>query len=236
MKDAFDITSAVEEAKKDSQSADVLIRKFLPFIKSEVSSFINRSVDEGVDDEYSIAMLAFHEAILSYDQDKGAFIAFAKRVIYSRLIDFTRREKRYSDRRILDGHEDEQSLFETLESTTGVVEEEVKKNSAKEEMQLFIKDLKSYGLSLTEVAENNPKQDRTRGLCQEALAFVKTREDLLQRMVETKKLPLTEIVKETGLSRKTLERHRKYLIAIFLAYTNGFDHIRDHLNQIGGGQ
>lgn len=234
MMDALDLTLALEEAKKDSRSCDHLIGRFIPFIKSQTSQFINRSVDESVDDEYSIAMLAFHEAILSYDKNKGAFIAYAKKVIYSRLIDFTRKETRYESRRVLDHDEDEASIFNQIESTELKPEEVVSQKSAKEEVLLFQEELKDYGISLTEVADNNPKQERTKTLCIKALDYMKGRKDLLEEMVRTKRIPLSELVKETGLSRKTLERHRKYLLALFLAYTNGFETIREYLDQLGG--
>jgi len=40
------------------------------------------------------------------------------------------------------------------------------------------------------------------------------------------------LAEKTGVDRKTLERHRKYLVAVLLAYTNGFEIIRDHLYQL----
>ena len=37
----------------------------------------------------------------------------------------------------------------------------------------------------------------------------------------------------SGTDRKTMERHRKYLVAILLAFTNGYEIIRGHLCQVG---
>ena len=36
----------------------------------------------------------------------------------------------------------------------------------------------------------------------------------------------------SGVDRKTMERHRKYLVALLLAFTNGFEIIRGHLRRI----
>ena len=44
---------------------------------------------------------------------------------------------------------------------------------------------------------------------------------------------LNELALGSGAERKTLERHRKYLVAILLAFTNGYEIIRGHLCQIG---
>ena len=57
--------------------------------------------------------------------------------------------------------------------------------------------------------------------------------------VETGRLPMGELAAGSGTDKKTMERHRKYLVAILLAFTNGYEIIRGHLCQIapakGGG-
>ena len=50
---------------------------------------------------------------------------------------------------------------------------------------------------------------------------------------DTGKLPMNELATGSGTDRKTMERHRKYLVAILLAFTNGYEIIRGHLCQIG---
>lgn len=54
----------------------------------------------------------------------------------------------------------------------------------------------------------------------------------MEELLHNKKLPLRQLADGAGISRKTLERHRKYMIAIMLAYTNGYEIIRGHLYQI----
>ena len=56
---------------------------------------------------------------------------------------------------------------------------------------------------------------------------------LLDRLVETGRLPMNELAAGAGVEKKTMERHRKYLVAILLAFTNGYEIIRGHLCQIG---
>ena len=88
------IASQVYTAKSDKAFADSFIRSYIPFIKKEVSAFINRVCTDS-DDEYSIGLMAFYEAIRGYDADKGAFLSYAKLTVKSRLIDFARRESRH---------------------------------------------------------------------------------------------------------------------------------------------
>ena len=76
--------------------------------------------------------------------------------------------------------------------------------------------------------------------CRRALDFAQIRPELMQRVENSGKLPMNELVEGTVVECKTLERHRKYLAAFLLAFTNGYEIIRDHLYQIapkrGGGQ
>ena len=83
----------VTAAKEDLDLADELIRDYLPFIHSECAKFAGKSLSLGKDDELSVGMLAFHEAIRSYSRLKGAFLKYCALLIKNRLIDFARHEK-----------------------------------------------------------------------------------------------------------------------------------------------
>ena len=91
--DTHQIMTQVYQAKKDNVAADELIAAYMPFIKSETSKFINRPPDQS-DDELSIAMFAFYEAIRDYSRFRGSFLKFAAMKIKNRLIDHYRKEKR----------------------------------------------------------------------------------------------------------------------------------------------
>ena len=64
------------------------------------------------------------------------------------------------------------------------------------------------------------------------LDFARSRPELLKRVEDTGKLPMNELALGSGVDKKTLERHRKYLVAILLAFTNGYEIIRGHLCRI----
>ena len=93
MQNEHQIIKAVYAAKNDLQKADDLIRDYIPFIRSEASRCTSRLCTEQ-DDEYSIAMIAFHEAILGYERNRGTFLSYASMLIRSRIIDFQRKESR----------------------------------------------------------------------------------------------------------------------------------------------
>ena len=90
-----DLVEQVYTAKKDTEAADSLIRRYMGFIRAETAKYLHRAPVEGQDEELSIVMLAFYEAILGYEKNRGAFLSYASRGIRSRLIDYYRKERKH---------------------------------------------------------------------------------------------------------------------------------------------
>ena len=235
-----DLVARVLAAKRDPRCADDLVRDYLPFIKAETAKFMGRPPRQGSDDELGIAMFAFHEAVLSYDRARGAFLSFASMNVRNRLVDFTRRERRHADVLSLDerhpdgGEGDERALVETIASERDELEERQTREASRQEIAQFGAELESFGLTFLDVSENCPKQQRTLEACGRALAHARANPSLLERLLATKKLPISDLARGSGVEKKTLERHRTYLVALLLAYTNGFEIIRGHLCKIVG--
>ena len=233
-----DLVARVLAAKRDPRRADDLVRDYLPFIKAETAKFMGRPPRQGSDDELGIAMFAFHEAVLSYDRARGAFLSFASMNVRNRLVDFTRRERRHADVLSLDerrpdgGEGDERALVETIASERDELEERQTREASRQEIAQFGAELESFGLTFLDVSENCPKQQRTLGACQCVLDCARRNPELLDRLVQTRKLPMAELSRGSGVERKTIERHRRYLVAVLLAFTNGFEIIRGHLRKI----
>lgn len=72
-----EIVRSVAAAQKDAQAADALVRQYLPFIKAETAKFLKHIPVEGQDDELGIAMFAFHEAAMAYQNGRGSFLFVA---------------------------------------------------------------------------------------------------------------------------------------------------------------
>lgn len=240
-----DIVSRVYSAKGNSELADSLISDYLPFIKSETSKFTNRSMTDTYDDEVSIAMIAFHRAVETYSEPKGNFLSFASVVIKNSLIDFKRKESRHSNIISLDIERSKDSeglsLMDSLIDPENPFAEYESKSATVDEIQELSEELKSFGVSLTDIADNCPKQKRTLKACQKAVAFCVSSDTILSDIKSTGRLPMALIVAETDIPRKTLERHRKYILAITIIYSNGYAIIRGHLKQVyadtkGGGR
>lgn len=234
MKEEHQIVSQVLEAQSNSQAADELIAQYLLFIRSETAKFLKRFPEDG-QDELSIAMFAFYEAAMSYRSGKGSFLKLAATAIRNRLIDHYRREQRHTGTVSLDeqsSDDGDSSLADRIGDERNGIEELHDRTATQKEIQEFTEQLQEFGLSLPDVADNCPKQERTLTACMQVLDYARRNPDLLDQLVKTKKLPLSQLTEGAGAERRTLERHRKYIVAILLAYTNGFEIIRGHLSMI----
>ena len=234
MNNEHKIVQQVYAAKEDVQAADRLIGTYLPFIKTETAKFLKRPPIEGHDDELSIAMIAFHEAIGGYSRTRGAFLKYAAMLIRSRLIDYSRREQRHSRVISLDApaREENTTLGEVLVGERDPHEETASRDATRAEIEELTRQMKEFGVDLSNVADNCPKQQRTLDACRKALQYARENPELLDDLLKTKRLPIGQLAAGSGVERKTLERHRKYMVALLLIYTNGYEIIRGHLKQV----
>ena len=234
MNNEHKIVQQVYAAKEDVQAADRLIGTYLPFIKTETAKFLKRPPIEGHDDELSIAMIAFHEAIGGYSRTRGAFLKYAAMLIRSRLIDYSRREQRHSRVISLDApaREEDTTLGEVLVGERDPHEETASRDATRAEIEELARQMKEFGVDLSDVADNCPKQQRTLDACRKALRYARENPELLDDLLKTKRLPIGQLAAGSGVERKTLERHRKYMVALLLIYTNGYEIIRGHLKQV----
>ena len=121
---------------------------------------------------------------------------------------------------------------ETLADDRDRHEETASRDATRAEIEDLIRQMKEFGVSLSDVADNCPKQQRTLNVCRKALEYAKENPELLEEFLKTQRLPIGRLSAGSGAERKTLERHRKYMVALLLIYTNGYEIIRGHLCQI----
>ena len=233
MNGGHELVEQVYAAKTDTEAADGLIRQYMGFIRAEAAKYLHRAPIEGQDEELSIVLLAFYEAILGYEKNRGAFLAYASRGIRSRLIDYYRKEKRHAE--VTSLHEpvsDEKSdtlKIDHLEHPENEIEKSHHRSATRDEIEEFGKQLLEFGISFSDVADNCPRQERTLQACRRVLTAARENPELLNELLRTKKLPIAALSDISKTDKKTMERHRKYLIAILLAFTNGYEIIRGHL-------
>lgn len=234
MSEEHTIVHRVYQAKGDMTAADALISDYLPFIKAQVTKIMKRPLDINQDDEYSIAMIAFHEAINGYSKTRGSFLNYASLLIRNRIIDYWRKNNRHNQVISLNTptNNEDSTLEEVVPGEEYQEENLVIREATKEEILELSNQMKEFGVSLTDVAENSPKQNRTLRACKSVVAYVREQEELMEEFLRTKRLPMKKILEGVDVPRKTVERHRKYIVALLLIYSNGYEIIRGHLAEV----
>ena len=230
--DSHQIITQVYQAKTDSRAADALIASYMPFIKSETAKFLKRPPDPS-DDELSIAMFAFYEAIRSYAKSRGAFLSYAALQIRSRLIDNYRREARNKGQISLDSSDEEQTdLLETIPDGHDDYAENEMREATRQEIEELSAQMTEFGVSMNDVADNSPRQSRTVESCRRAIAYARSNPEILEDFLRTKRVPIARLAEGAAVDRKSLERHRRYLVAVLLICTNGYEILRGHIMQV----
>lgn len=113
------------------------------------------------------------------------------------------------------------TLLEKIDAGHDEIAHRHARNAAKEEILEFSRQLSQYGLRLTDVADNCPKQARTMKACHQVLAYARKERILLDQFVASGKLPAIGAGRRRWRGEENMERHRKYLVALLLAYTMG---------------
>lgn len=234
MSEENSIVQRVYAAKGNMEDADRLISDYMPFIESQVFKVMKRPVDVKKQDELSIAMIAFHEAINGYSKTRGSFLNYASLIIRNRIIDYWRKNNRHNQVISLDTpiYEEDSTLEDSIAADEKHDEDLVVREATKEEIMELSQQMQEFGVSLTDIAENSPKQNRTLKSCQQVVAYAKEDREIMEIFFKTKQLPITKLANETKVSKKTIERHRKYLVALLMIYSNGYEIIRGHLAEV----
>jgi RNA polymerase sigma factor len=227
------INERVENIKGNEGEINLFIEEYKPFIAACVEKATGRYVRYGEDDELSIAMMAFVEAIKVYDSKRGSFLSFAQSVIQRRLIDYFRKEKRHSNIVSLNEYfndDDEAEVDLSVNEALDKYSEEEKSEYRRMELQQFKNDLLLWDISLFEVAEASPKHEKTRKIYKLLVQYIASRPAMINQIKTKKYLPTAEIEKGTGISRKKIDRARKYIIAVILIITGDYEYIKDYVD------
>jgi len=229
------IKDRVVKIKDDEEEINRFVEEYKPFIASCTEKITGRYMRYGEDDELSIALIAFVEAIKSFDSAKGNFLSFAQNVIRRRIIDYYRREGRHSGVISLSEYcneKDEEKDLSIHESFHRYSEDEISEYR-RLELEELKEELKQWNISFFDLVDSSPKHNKTRKLCREAIRFLVSKPELVSLIRQKKYLPVMEIEKNLGIPRKNIERARKYIIAAVIIKTGDYQYIKDYVDWDG---
>lgn len=225
------INTRIEGIRDNNAEISRFVEEYKPFIASCAEKVAGRYMHYGSDEELSIAMLAFVEAINSFDQSKGNFFSFSRNIIKRRIIDYFRSEKRHSNVISINLYMEEQDEDFDLSSGEAVRKYSEQKISEfrKLEMEELGKELKDWKIAFTDLVVASPRHEKTRKQCSEIVGLILSRPDMLQQVLVKKYLPVADIEKALKLPRKLIERFRKYIIAVVVIATGDYEYIREYI-------
>ncbi|MBL5767647.1 RNA polymerase sigma-I factor [Bacillus sporothermodurans] len=214
----------------DENILNQLLQDYQPFIKKTVSSVCKHYINDS-DDEFSIGLIVFHDSILKFDESKGAsLLSFAEVIIKRRVIDYLRSNNKYKDLSFDGGiNEDESSL--TFENTLSVEEynRNIDNEKRKDEINRFANLLQTFGLKFKDLIKHSPKHEDARINAIQVAKTLVNDPELLHYLNDKKRLPIKMLESKVNVSRKTLERNRKYIIAIALIISLDFVYLREYV-------
>jgi RNA polymerase sigma factor len=208
----------VVAAAKDTRLLSELIEQHELFIMRSAAKTAKRNVLKS-DDEWSIALTAFYDAIKKYSYDKGSFIAFAELLIHNKLVDYYRGQNKYNAELQADWIDDR-----AADDSNGY--------SIKYEIEALGEVLNRYGFTYSDLAESSPKTGKTKTSCARVVTYLLQKPILIADIRSTKQLPLKIIEKNTQTPRKIIERHRKYIVAAVEILSGDYPYLSEYLRYI----
>ncbi len=225
----------LEPARRgDKQAREELLRGYTPLVLRVGSQVSGRYLQVGRDEEVSIGLLALNEAIDRFDPTRGAsFIPFAEMVIKRRLIDYYRRQKGQSEIPLseLEMEDDEGNVLHSVERKEAAERfaQQVESEDRKAEIVRYARRLAEFGIKFSELVEISPKHEDARDRAIEAARLVAQNPLYSQHLQTKRELPLKQLEENVGVSRKTLERQRKYIIAVALIMLEDFYFLKHYV-------
>ncbi|MFZ5974260.1 MAG: sigma-70 family RNA polymerase sigma factor [Bacillota bacterium] len=214
----MEINERAVRANSDETEFERLLREYRPFIASCAYKTIGKHTDIH-DDAMSIAMIAFEESVRRYNPKAGNFLAFAGNVIRCRLIDHMRMDQRNAqvvslDSYVKDSDEKDKNRDKVQYDYLSQKPQSKYDDPVKLEVDELSAVLAEYGLTFSDVAKCSPKARKTKTACRKVAKALFGDKELYADLKRTKQLPVQQLENISGASRKTIARHRNYIVCL----------------------
>jgi RNA polymerase sigma factor len=214
-----------------------LIHSYKPFIAKTVSSVCKRYIYES-DDEFSIGLIAFNEAIQKYSSQKGSsLLSFSEVLIKRRVIDYIRSQARHQNLNIdinynQEDSDDQSGSIIDNELAIDDYKRKTDEQHRRDEILQFNEVLQNYELSFNDLVQQSPKHADARKNAMMVAKIIADKEELKNILIEKKRLPIKQLESYVSISRKTIERNRKYIIAISLILIGDYVYLKDYIKGV----
>ena len=221
------------EAVKTEEGRSAFITRNEKFIIGCANRFTKRFITKS-DDEWSIALIAFSNAMDTYDAEKGNFQSYARLLIERRLTDYIRSQARFSSEQsmepyVFEGTVDEDSDNSAYQLHIVRATSTSDENPIRDEILALNEILAAYDITFMDLTSCSPKAAKTKSACFQAVSYIREHPALVEKMRDTKLFPIKNITENTKVPRKILERHRKYIITAAEILCNDFPLLQEYI-------
>lgn len=214
----------VLSAKRSHEELEALLTEYRPFVLSAVLSVC----PAGGDDALQTGFIAFTQAVNIYSEEKGSFLSLARTIIKRRVVDLIRKETSVKEDPILDGSQDEDTGMVQTASTL-VYRINLENEERREEMAAFTAELQKWSISVSQLSKASPRHETTKSACKTVIYEMISNEKLLEAFKNEKRLPVIELTRKTGIKRKLIEDHRRYIVAAIIIHTGDFPYMQEYV-------
>ena len=210
--------------KIEKENLEGLIKEHMPFLIRTVSEFTGRYVSTENDDEFSVALAAFAEAVEKYEPERGGFLGFTRLVIDSRLKNFVRQEK---------GCLKTISLEEMREvGLEPSCEDPAEKNGLREEILQYREELLLFGLTLEHLADAAPKHKDTRIAAMDVAKTASQDQHTVELTYRKRKLPVREVARIARVTEKIVKGSKIFILATMIIFVRQFPELLDWIQGV----
>lgn len=226
-----DIADDVLAARQDTEKMNLLISRYLPFLKKQVMEL--RGVKLEYDDMLSLAMLTFSGCVQQYAPEKGGFLSFCGACIRNRLLDEHRRQQRYENLTV-SMNSDHEAWINTADNHASVAAYnlELERLSLAQEIELFSTELKKFEIQFGDLPRICPKQARSRLLCARLAREIVSNAIWRHDLFSSRRIPQSALSAKFQLSPKTIEKHRRFIVTLAVLMAGDYPHIQAFLPRI----
>ena len=211
----------MDENKIKNTDINEIIEEYIPFIIRTISKFTNRYVSIENDEEFSIGLVGFYEAVQKYNNDKGPFLPFAQLVITSRLKNYYNKENKHNLHISMDSMEEEG--INIKEKLSNPMED---KSELVDEMDELKREINIFGFSLEDLVDEAPKHVDTRANALDLSEKVSKDKPLVDFMYTKMRLPIKQISLKYRVTQKVIKGSKKFIITGIIIFYRNFRNLK----------
>ncbi|OJV63215.1 MAG: hypothetical protein BGO41_11025 [Clostridiales bacterium 38-18] len=208
------------KAKVDSVVRESFIKENMNFIIYTTSKQLGRYLSLENDEEFSVALEAFNDAIDTYEEGVSKFETYATTVIRNRLIDFHRSGVKYKTM----SQSWDEDLEEPMAPETDLI--------LKIEIEAFGKRLGDFNVSFDELVDASPDHEDTRVKAIEVGEESSKDETVIEFLYKTLKLPVMAIVKVVKTTRRFVYAHKTFILSVILIFHEEFPSLKEWIGGV----